>query len=367
MTQAPAPPLPEGIHRAADYERLAAERLPAPVFAYLRGGSGEDWTATANRQAFAGYAIVPRCLATAMVGSTAIHLGGLELASPVGLAPVAHQGLVHAEAELATARGAAVDGGLMVVSGLSNRPLEAIAAQAPTARWFQLYLQPRREVTLDLLHRAERAGYQAVVLTVDAAIQLPSQQALAAGFRLPPDCQAANLAGYDPQHVVVGNASLAALVGQAPDWAALEWLMAHSPLPVWVKGVLHPEDARRLMQRGVAGIVVSNHGGRTVDGVVPSLAMLPALRTAVGVDYPLLFDGGIRSGADVFKALALGADAVLVGRLQLYALAAAGALGVAHLLRLLREELLACMALGGCATLADVRQATLWSAAPGRS
>ena len=145
----------------------------------------------------------------------------------------------------------------------------------------------------------------------------------------------------------------------APAWGDLDELIQQSPLPVWVKGVLHPDDARELQRRRVAGIVVSNHGGRSLDGAPASLRMLPAIRAAVGAGYPLLFDGGIRSGGDVFKAIALGADAVLVGRLQVYALAVAGALGVAHMLKLLREELEACMAQAGCATLADVRRATL--------
>ncbi len=140
----------------------------------------------------------------------------------------------------------------------------------------------------------------------------------------------------------------------APTWRDLDWLMAQTRLPVWIKGVLHPQDARELQQRGVTGLVVSNHGGRGLDGAPASLRALPAVRDAVGARFPLLFDGGIRSGADAFKALALGADAVLIGRLQLYALAVAGALGVAHLLKLLREELEICMALTGCATLDDI-------------
>lgn len=158
-----------------------------------------------------------------------------------------------------------------------------------------------------------------------------------------------------------GGSLFQGLMAQAPTWDDLAWLLEHTGLPVLVKGVLHPGDATRIQDMGVAGLVVSNHGGRTLDGVPASLDVLPAIRQAVGAGYPLLLDSGIRSGTDVFKALALGADAVLIGRLQVYALAVAGALGVAHLLKLLREELTLCMAMTGCATLADIHPELLHS------
>jgi len=148
-------------------------------------------------------------------------------------------------------------------------------------------------------------------------------------------------------------------MAQAPGWRDLPWLLGQTRLPVLAKGVLHPCDAKVLKRAGVAGLVVSNHGGRALDGAPASLDALPAIRQAVGDDYPLLLDGGIRAGDDVFKAIALGADAVMIGRLQVYALAAAGALGVAHLIRLLREELELCMALAGCPTLADIGEASI--------
>lgn len=212
---------------------------------------------------------------------------------------------------------------------------------------------------LALLRRAEAAGYTAIALTLDAAIQVPSLQALHAGFRLPPHVMAVNLHGnaQAPDAASQGGGHSRIFQGvmrQAPTWADVDWLLTQTALPVWIKGVLHPDDAVALKARGVAGLVVSNHGGRGLDGAPASLHMLPKVRQAVGAGMPLMFDGGIRSGADVFKALALGADAVLVGRLQLYALAVAGALGVAHMLQLLRDELEICMAQAGCATLADI-------------
>lgn len=362
----PIPPstgIPPEIGCAQDYEALAPRYLAAPTHAYIAGGSGDDATVAANRAAFAELAIVPRLLRDVRAGHTRLTLGGQPCAHPLLLAPVAHQKLAHERAELESARAAQAMEAGMVLSTLSSYPLEDVARLAGPQRWFQLYFQPQRDATLDLVRRARDAGFGAIVVTLDAAIQMPSRRALDAGFRLPAECVTANLQNYPaapPHELAAGDSRIfQGAMRDAPTWDDLDWLIGQSPLPVWVKGVLHPDDARDLRQRGVAGGIVSNHGGRSLDGAPASLALLPAIRTAVGADYPLLFDSGIRSGSDVFKAIALGADAVLIGRLQVYALAVAGALGVAHMLKLLREELEACMAHAGCATLADVRRATL--------
>ncbi len=355
-----APPrVPPGIHNAIDYERQAAQHLPADRLAYIAGGCGWDQTVAANRAAFGHWAIVPRLLRDVRAGHTRLALNGQNLPHPFLLAPVAHQRLAHADAEIATARAAEATATCLVASTLSSEPLEAIArAMGDGPRWFQLYLQPRRADTLDLLARAAAAGFSAIVLTLDASIQLPSRSALAAGFSLPPECTPGNLAGYASAPAPTLQPGMSRIfqgaMAHAPVWDDLAWLLSATPLPVWVKGVLHPEDARALQAAGAAGIVVSNHGGRSLDGAPASLALLPAVRAAVGPHYPVLLDGGVRSGQDAFKALALGANAVLIGRLQAYALAAAGALGVAHMLTLLVEELQACMAQAGCAVLADI-------------
>jgi len=373
MTASPTPaaPLiavPSEVRCAQDYETLASRSIAAPTLAYIAGGSGRDLTVAANVAAFAEFDIVPRLLRDVAAGHTRHVLGGQAFEHPLLLAPVAHQKLVHGEGELASARAAhATDSGI-VCSTLSSYSLEDIAPLAGARRWLQLYFQPSRNSTLDLLRRAEDAGFSTVVVTLDAAIQVASLRALQAGFRLPADCVAANLQGYEnpPSFELAPPDSriFQGVMRLAPTWRDLDWLMMQSRLPIWVKGVLHPEDARDLQQRGVAGLVVSNHGGRGLDGVPASLRALPAVRDTVGEAFPLLFDGGIRSGADAFKALALGADAVMIGRLQLYALAAAGALGVAHMLKLLREELEVCMALTGCATLDQINRDVLIPAAP---
>ena len=350
------PSLPE-VHCAADYESLARDRLPAPLLAHLAGGSGEGATVAANREAYARHAIVPRLLVDVSRGSTRVRLAGREYAHPFLLAPLAQQRLAHPRGELATARGAAAADACMVLSTLSSFRLEEVATAADGPKWFQLYFQPRREHTLELVERARNAGYESLVVTLDAPVQPPNLAALRAGFRLPAVAQADHLPALAPPPAIDGSRVFQGLMAQAPTWADLEWLVANAGLPVWAKGVLDGDDARRLVAAGAAGLVVSNHGGRALDGAPASLAVLPGVRAAVGDEVPLLLDGGIRSGTDAYKAIALGADAVMVGRLQVYALAVGGALGVAHLLRTLREELEVCMALTGCATPAEIRRA----------
>lgn len=367
MIQAAQPALssiPMEIGCAQDYEQLAPRFMALPTFEYIAGGSGAGVTTAANRAAFARWAVLPRILRNVGHGHTRLKLAGRPFEHPILLAPVAFQTLAHPNGEIDSARAAQALAATMVSSTLSSFSVEDIgAAIAPGAHWFQLYFQPGRAATLQLLRRAEAAGVGAIVVTVDAVIQAPGSRALRAGFRMPPDCVAPNLppAHTPPPLLETGDSRIfKGLMAAAPNWDDLAWLLSETALPVWVKGVLHPDDARQALLLGAAGIVVSNHGGRGLDGAPASLDALRAIRAAVGEHVPLLFDGGIRSGADIFKALALGADAVLVGRLQVYALAVAGALGVAHMLRCLREELEMCMALAGCATLEQIDGACLW-------
>lgn len=351
--------IPPDILCAQDYEAAAKEFIAPATYAYICGGSARAQTVSHNRAALNACTLMPRILQDVTAGDTRVSLAGEAFEHPILLAPVAHQKLVHPQGETETARGAAAMQSCMVVSTLSSCTLEQIAKTAPGEKWFQLYLQPTRQASLSLVKRAEAAGYTAIVLTVDAAIQLPDHAALRAGFQMPTHCVAANLVDQpapEPVPVPPGESRIfRSAMGAAPLWADLDWLLSQTRLPIWVKGVLHEEDALKLKAKKVTGLIVSNHGGRGLDGAPSSLSVLPSLRAAVGQTYPLIFDGGIRSGADIFKALALGADAVQVGRLQLYALSVAGGLGVAHMIRTLREELEVTMALTGCTSVGDIR------------
>ena len=291
-------------------------------------------------------------------GTTATTLFGETFAHPVLLAPVSYHKLVHPEGEIATAQAAAAQDTGMVVSTLASEPLESIAAALPANRWFQLYFQERPADTLSLVRRAEAAGYTALAVTVDAPVVGMRNDAERAGFSMPAEVTAANLArGPDPGPTVLEPGMSRVFQGamsQAPGWDEVRRLCADTPLPVLLKGILSAADAVRARECGVRGLVVSNHGGRALALSPAALEMLPGIREAVGPDFTLLADGGIRRGSDVFVYLALGADAVLIGRPQLYALAVGGAAGVARMLRLIRDELEVTMALAGCPRITDI-------------
>ena len=263
---------------------------------------------------------------------------------------------------------AAALGAGVVLSTQASVSLEAIAeaVQPDPGRgplWFQLYLQHDRGFTQALVQRAEAAGYEALVLTVDAPTSGVRDRERRAGFRLPPGVGPVNLAGLPPPpqpDLRPGQSALFdGLLHQAPTWDDVAWLQSITRLPVLLKGVLHPADARQAVAAGAAGVIVSNHGGRTLDTAPATATALPRVVQAVGGAVPVLVDGGIRRGTDALKAMALGASAVLVGRPAVWGLANAGAAGVAHVLRLLRDELEVAMALTGCATLADATPALL--------
>jgi len=363
-----------------DYEAAARAQLPAEVWAYLHAGAADGVTQAWNARAFDQWALWPRVLRRVAGGNMAVELFGVTHPQPILIAPTAYHALANREAERATALAAAAMQTGYVVSTLSSVSLEEIAAvyvqthaqalreAAPADRittpplWFQLYLQPQREVSLDLLRRAEAAGYQAIVITVDAPIQGLRSAEQRLGFQMPPDVQAVNLARYDNHASNTTNTTLPPgasmfqhpLVTHMASWDDLVWLIKHARIPVLVKGILHPADVAPALDAGAAGLIVSNHGGRALDTVVAALDALPAIVTQVQSRVPVLMDGGVRRGTDVLKALALGASAVLIGRPILHGLAVAGATGVAHVLNLLRSELAAAMVLTGCQTLADV-------------
>lgn len=359
MSAVRPPPLdriPPTLSCLADYQPLARERLDDQAWTHLAGAAADGVTARRNREAFDRLALRPRILRDLRGGSTAVSLLGRRMPHPVLLAPLAYQRLFHPEGERATALAAEAMDAIMVVSTLASETLEAIAeAGGFGPRWFQLYWQGDRGATLALCERARRAGCEAIVLTVDSPVTAFRNDLQRAGFRLPDGVGAANLPGarMPAPQPTAGHPVFDGVMAAAPRWADVAWLVGAQPLPVLIKGVLHADDAAEAVALGCAGVIVSNHGGRTLDGTPASIDVLPAIAKAVNGRAAVLLDGGVRRGTDILKARALGADAVLVGRPAAMALAAAGALGVAHAVKLLVEELAVAMALCGIASLED--------------
>ena len=369
MTSLPARhTIPPGLVTLADHEQHARTQLDDNAWAYFSGGAADEISLRANRSAWDALPLWPRVLRPLAGGHTRVRLLGRTLAHPILLAPIAFQRLAHPDGELAMAYAAAALGAGVVLSTQASVSLEAVAqAVLPDPGrgplWCQLYLQPDRGFTQALVQRAEAAGYEALALTVDAPTSGVRDRERRAGFRLPSGVGPVNLTGLQvpaPSALGPGQSALFdGLLHHAPTWDDIAWLQSITRLPVLLKGVLHPADARQAVSVGAAGLIVSNHGGRTLDTAPATATALPRVVQAVSGAVPVLVDGGIRRGTDVLKAMALGASAVLVGRPAIWGLANAGAAGVAHVLRLLRDELEVAMALTGCATLAEATPALL--------
>lgn len=345
----------------AELEARAAEELEERAVAYVFGGAGSERTMQANLDAFHRWRIVPRVLRDISARDLSTELLGTPMPAPVLLAPIGVQKVLHPDGELASARAAAALGLTFVASTAASASMEEIAeAGGPEApRWYQLYWPNHRELAESLVRRAEAAGYSAIVLTVDNAIvgwkprdlqqaylpflegigieQYLSDPVFREGLEKPPEEDIGAAVGHFLG--VFSNPELT--------WDDLEWLEEVTSLPVVIKGILHADDAREARERGAAGIVVSNHGGRQIDGAIPSLDALPAIADAVGDELAILLDSGIRSGADAFRALALGADAVMIGRPYLWGLALEGQSGVETVLRCILAELDLTLALSG--------------------
>jgi 4-hydroxymandelate oxidase len=345
----------------ADYEALAKSRLEPMAWDYYVGGSDDEVSLRANRSAFERIRLRPRVLVDVGASEMATTAFGAPVALPILVAPTAYQCLAHPEGECATARAAGAAGSLMIASTFATRSLEEIAAAATGPLAFQLYVYRDRAISEALVRRAEAAGYRALVLTVDTPRLATRERDVRNGFGLPPTLRMANFA--DPAHTAMpgGEAGASALAAHAEavldatlTWEALDWLRSISSLPVVVKGVLTGEDAALAVEHGAAAIIVSNHGGRQLDGALATIEALPEVAEAVAGRCEVYLDGGVRRGTDVLKALALGARGVCVGRPILWGLAVAGEDGARHVLELLRAELELAMALAGRPTLAAI-------------
>jgi 4-hydroxymandelate oxidase len=353
-------PDPAEIRCVRDVEALAGQALPASVADFVAGGSDAETSLAANRAALDSVFVEPRVLRAAGDVRTDTRLLGRDCAQPVAIAPLAYHRLVHPDGELATARAARAAGIPFTVSTLSSVPIEDVVAEGGDV-WFQLYWPRDRAATFELVRRAERAGCVGLVLTVDVPWMGRRLRDVRNEFALPAGVGAAHFAGATAAEVAGSGASaLATHTAQAFEpaltWDDLAELRRRCELPLVVKGILAPEDAERAAGLGADAIVVSNHGGRQLDGAVPPVHRVAAVRAAVAERCQVLLDSGIRGGLDVLRALALGADGVLLGRPTLWGLACGGQAGLDRVLALLAQELRDALGLAGCRTPGEARQ-----------
>ncbi len=361
----------------ADLERAARESLDERAVAYVFGGAGSGETMRENRAAFARWRIVPRVLRDLAERDLSTTVIGTEMPAPLLLAPIGVQKLVDDDGELATVRAAAELGLPFVTSSASATSMEEIAeAGGGSPRWFQLYWPNRRDLAESFVTRAERSGHSAIVLTVDNFVPGWKPRDLEQAYL--PFLEGVGIAQYlsdpvfrdgleKPPEEDIGAAIghfLGVFSNPSLTWDDLDWLRETTSLPIVLKGILHPEDAREAAERGVEAIVVSNHGGRQVDGAIASLDALGPIVEAAGDRLSVLLDSGVRSGSDVLKALALGADAVLVGRPYLWGLALGGQAGVETVLRCLLAELDLTLALSGYTSVDQVDGSALVAGGP---
>jgi len=385
----PPSPLPSGMERQqkiymlgmkggaasipislAQLEQKAKEMLSPPVFDYVAGGAGGEDTMRANRGAFYRWRIVPRMLRDVSHRDLSVEILGTQLPAPVILGPVGVQGIVHADGEVASARAAASLGLPFVLSTAASRTIEEVAQAGAGAgsgvRWFQLYWGKNPGLTASMLQRAERAGYKALVVTLDTSMLAWRERDLQHAYL--PFILGHGLSNYfsdpvfrallpePPEQNPAGAIQVwsSLFSNTALTWRDIPFLRKHTRIPIILKGILHPEDAARALDAGVDSLIVSNHGGRQVDGAIATIDALPAIVHAVNGRIPVLVDGGIRRGADIFKALALGARAVLLGRLYTWGLAVAGEEGVRDVVLNLLADFDLTLALSGytsCRTL----------------
>ncbi|WP_199540126.1 alpha-hydroxy acid oxidase [Paraburkholderia kururiensis] len=367
----------------ADLERDARRRLPASIFGYVSGAAEDHHTMANNRAAFGRWALVPRMLTGVAQRSQEVELFGVRYASPVGIAPMGLSGLCAHDGDLQLARAAQQERVPFVLSAASTVPLEEVAAAAPGS-WYQAYLSADRSAISPLLARIERAGFAVLVVTVDVPLASLRENELRNGFsvplRLSPKLVMGGLAkprwllstfgrtlttrGIPHFENFTAKRGGPIITGATGDhrsgraalcWEDIEWIRSQWKGKLLIKGILHPDDARRAAAAGADGVIVSNHGGRQLDGALPTLDALPAIAQAAG-EMRVMLDSGVRRGTDVLKALALGAHFVFVGRPAMYGLAVGGEAGVQHTLQLLRREIDVDLALAGCARVENLRR-----------
>jgi len=359
----------------------ARRRLPPPLFDFLEGGGEDEWTLRRNISAFDDWSLLPRTLVDVAEIDTSTTVLGHKIDWPVMLGPTGMSRVFHTDGEMAIARAAAKAGTIYTLSTMSTYSVEEVATAAPAPRWFQVYCLRDREMTRDFLARAKAGGYTGLMVTVDVPVPANRERDRRSGMTIPPKltfsstlksatrpgwvfdyltnkapvlANVASKKGPGTTEAVPLHEQVHRLFDPSVTWKDVEWMVGEWDGPLIIKGILHPEDAKNAHAIGAKSVIVSNHGGRQLDGCSSSLDALPRIADAVGNDIALLFDGGIRRGTHVLKALALGATACLIGRAYLYGLSAGGEAGIDRVLTLLRAEIKRDMALMGTTRIADV-------------
>jgi 4-hydroxymandelate oxidase len=360
LQEAPSPP---PVLTLADYEAVARGRMSLMAYEYVVGGGGDEITLRDNHLAYDRIRLQPRILQDVSRLDLRLTLFGQQLEYPILLAPTAYHRIVHPDGELATVRGAADAGAILVASSFATTSIEDMGRAAKGGRlWFQLYVNRDRGFTRDLVQRAEAAGCQALCVTVDSPTTAFRYREARVRFALPEGIERANLKGLTAAgnvHRTTEGSIYNAVLDPSLTWKDIDWLRGMSKVPVLIKGVLNPDDASKGADAGV-GIIVSNHGSRNLDTLPATIDALPRVVDAVKGRVPILVDGGIRRGTDVLKAIASGAAAILIGRPYLYGLAVDGPAGVARVVQMLRRELELAMAMTGRRSLAEIDRSVLW-------
>jgi 4-hydroxymandelate oxidase len=351
----------ESILSLDELETLAQPRMSPMAFGYVMGGAADELTLRANCKDWKRIRLAPRVLVDVSQIDLSLELLGERFALPVLLAPAAFHRLCCEEGELATIEGANRAGASMVLSSFSTASVEEVTAAAKHPVWFQLYFQEDHGLTQEMVRRAEAAGCKALCVTVDTPVLGARHREARAQFELPKHFKLPNLNLGAISHRPAFNGIYSELLNPGLSWKDIEWLVSVTTLPIILKGVLNPEDAEIAVGAGVSALIVSNHGARNLDTLPSTAQALPRVAERIQGRIPILVDGGIRRGTDVVKAIALGAKAVLIGRPYLYALAVAGAAGVARAIEMLRTELLMAMALTGRTAIGQIDSTILWN------
>ena len=345
-----------------ELESIAKSKVEKTAFDYIASGATDEITLRKNVEAYKKIQLIPKRLASNKYPITNIELFGQKMEYPILIAPTAFHGLSHEDAEVGTAKAAKESGTTMILSTLSNSTIEDVA-KSNANLWFQLYIFNDRDITLELVKKAEQNNYKAIVVTVDAPILGKREQDIRNEFHLPNHLSIINLAHHINAAQLDQHTSTSSLekffkeqLNNQLTWDDIEWLATQTKLPIILKGILHPDDARRSLDVNIAGIVVSNHGGRQLDTEISSIEALPEISKIIKSKIPILLDGGIRRGTDILKALALGANGVLIGRPIVWGLADDGHQGSIKVIEFLREELVQSMQLIGCKNINDLNQ-----------